>query len=125
MKRTTVMFQNTQTGGLFSALTCTLPSVLCAQTLVPHGLLLLYSKKSCCSQRFLSRQISSTIDFTTTRLCKARGRLVLQTTALCFLGEVQFQIFTQEWLLGNIKYFASFKLKSLKSNGFSQNIAAV
>ena len=33
-----------------------------------------------------------------------------------------FQIFTQKLLLGNIKYFVSFKLKSLKSNGFRQNI---
>ena len=35
-----------------------------------------------------------------------------------FSGEAGFQIFTQKWLLGNIKYFVSFKLKSLKSNGF-------
>ena len=30
-----------------------------------------------------------------------------------FSGEARFQIFTQKWLLGNIKYFLSFKLKSL------------
>ena len=39
-----------------------------------------------------------------------------------FSGEARFQIFTQKWLLGNIKYFVSFKLKSLKSNGFRKNI---
>ena len=34
----------------------------------------------------------------------------------------QFQILTQKWLLGNIKYFVSFKLKSLNSNGLRWNI---
>ena len=39
-----------------------------------------------------------------------------------FSGEVRFHIFTQKWLLGNINYFVSFKLKSLKSNSLRQNI---
>ena len=39
-----------------------------------------------------------------------------------FSGEARFQIFTQKWLLGNLKYFVSFKLKSFKSNGFGQGI---
>ena len=37
-----------------------------------------------------------------------------------FSGEARFQIFRQKWLLGNIKYVVSFKLKSLKSIGFPQ-----
>ena len=41
---------------------------------------------------------------------------------LQFSGEARFQIFTQKWLLGNIKYFVSFKLKSLEWNGLSQKI---
>ena len=32
-------------------------------------------------------------------------------------GEARFQIFTQKLLSGNIKYFVSFQLKSLNSNG--------
>ena len=59
---------------------------------------------------------------TTTRLCKACGRLVLQMQLAEFSGEARFQILTQKWLLGNIKYFVSFKLKSLESNDFRQNI---
>ena len=39
-----------------------------------------------------------------------------------FSEEAQLQIFTQKWLLGNIKYFVSFKLKSLKSNSSRKNI---
>ena len=39
-----------------------------------------------------------------------------------FSGEARFQIFTQKWPLGDIEYFVSSKLKSLKSNGFRQNI---
>ena len=39
-----------------------------------------------------------------------------------FSGEARFQIFIQKWLLGNIKYFVSFKLKSLESNGLRQNV---
>ena len=39
-----------------------------------------------------------------------------------FSGEARFQIFAPKWPLGNIKYFVNFKLKSLKSNGFMQNI---
>ena len=31
-----------------------------------------------------------------------------------FSREARFKIFTQQWLLGNIKYFVSFKLKSLR-----------
>ena len=49
--------------------------------------------------------------------CKARGRLVLQRTALVFSeggGEFDFRFSHQKWLLGNIQYIASFKLKSLK-----------
>ena len=42
-----------------------------------------------------------------------------------FSGEAQFQIFTQKWLLGNIKGFVSFKLKSLKSNGFEQKFNSI
>ena len=42
--------------------------------------------------------------------------------ALEFSREAQFQIFKQKWLLGNLKYFVSFKLKSSKSNVFRQNI---
>ena len=44
--------------------------------------------------------------------------LIIWTTLVEFSGEARFQIFAQKWLLGNIKYFVSFKLKSLKSNGF-------
>ena len=40
-----------------------------------------------------------------------------------FSGEARFLIFTQKWLLGNTGYLVSFKRKSLKSNGFTQNIA--
>ena len=47
-------------------------------------------------------------------------RVVLKMQGLSFL-EARFQIFTQNCLLGNIKYFVSFKLKSLKSNVFGQN----
>ena len=36
------------------------------------------------------------------------------------LGAARFQIFTQKWLLGNIKYLVRFYMKSLKSNGFRQ-----
>ena len=43
-------------------------------------------------------------------------------TRLKFSGKPQFQILTQKWLLGNIKYFVSFKLKSLNSNGLRPNI---
>ena len=39
-----------------------------------------------------------------------------------FSGEARFQILHKKWLLGNIKYFVSFKLKSSKSNGFRQKI---
>ena len=42
---------------------------------------------------------------------------------LTFLEKLDSKIFAQKWLLGNIKYFVSFKLKSLKSNSFRQNIA--
>ena len=41
-------------------------------------------------QRF-DRQVS-TIDSTTTRLCKARGRLVLLMQDLTFLGKLDFRI---------------------------------
>ena len=39
-----------------------------------------------------------------------------------FSGEARFQIFSQKYLLGNIKYSVSFEVKLLKSNGFRQNI---
>ena len=37
-------------------------------------------------------------------------------------GGVRFKIFTQNWLLGNVKYFDSFNLKSLDSSAFRQNV---
>ena len=39
-----------------------------------------------------------------------------------FSGEVRFLIFTHKWLLETFDIFFSFKQKSLKSNGFRQNI---
>ena len=39
-----------------------------------------------------------------------------------FSGEARFQIFTRKWLLGNIKYFISFKLNSLKLNGLDRTL---
>ena len=47
---------------------------------------------------------------------------VVSNAKLEFSGEARLQIFTQKWLLGNIKYFVSFKLESLESNGLKQNI---
>ena len=73
--------------------------------------LLLYSKTVTIFRGFLS-----TIWFTTTRLCKARGRLMSQMQLVEFSGKAWFQIFTQKWLLENFTYFVSVKLKSLKSN---------
>ena len=50
-------------------------------------------------------------------------KLVLQMQLVEFnSGEARFRIFTQKWLLGNIQYFVSFKLESLKTSGFRQNI---
>ena len=42
-----------------------------------------------------------------------------------FFVETQFQIFTQKSLFGNINYFVSFKLKSLMSDGFGENINSI
>ena len=50
------------------------------------------------------------------------GQTGVANARLEFSGEAQFQIFKQNWMLRNIKYFVSFKLKSLESNGFRKNI---
>ena len=66
---------------------------------------------------------SDTIDFTATRLCKACGRPVLQMQGFGFLRKLdQLRFLHKNSCQETFKYFVSFKLKSLKSNRFRQNI---
>ena len=52
------------------------------------------------------------------QLCQSLVNGLYIPVPLLFLVGSSISDFIQKWLLGNIKYFASFKLKSLKSNEF-------
>ena len=56
------------------------------------------------------------------KIMQSIGQTGVANGKLDFSGEARFQIFTQKWLLGNMKYFVRFKLKSLNPNGFRQKI---
>ena len=48
---------------------------------------------------------------------RSTWRTGITNARLTFSGEARFQIFTQKWLLGNIKYLVGFKLKSFTRKG--------
>ena len=92
-------------------------SIKLSRKLVQSSVYWFYKRKSYYSQRIF---INDFID--SNNVMQNPWQTGVANARLEFSREVRFQIFTQKWLLGNTECFVSFKIKSLKWNGFRQNI---